>query len=239
VARATVFPTYNLSCLPELPGSAKSGLWQYRQIDSPFLSNLPMLLKDSSQVEKEFRSFLRARPLKLSSLTLPIAFDAMAEFWTTTRFSNVLTEGGDGIACYQDVTDHGRGTRLEIGFIRLLRLQSDCSLPPSPVHRLRLRICYKWDMDVIKHLLPAGTWSFACWDSRARRLQTGDFRYCRIFEDAREKASGGKYFVRHGDVGTAPAEARAWSRANVVGRHVISLYLNGCFGSVRARRSHR
>jgi hypothetical protein len=166
VARATVFPTYNLSCLPELPGSAKSGLWQYRQIDSPFLSNLPMLLKDSSQVEKEFRSFLRARPLKLSSLTLPIAFDAMAEFWTTTRFSNVLTEGGDGIACYQDVTDHGRGTRLEIGFIRLLRLQSDCSLPPSPVHRLRLRICYKWDMDVIKHLLPAGTWSFACWDTR-------------------------------------------------------------------------
>lgn len=124
-----------------------------------------MLPKDSSQVEKEFRSFLRARSIKLSSLTLPIAFDAMAEFWTTNRFSNVLAEDGDGIACYEDVTDHGRGTRLEIGLVRLLRFPSDSSLAPSPVHRLRLRICYKWDMDVIKHVLPAGTWSFACWDA--------------------------------------------------------------------------
>lgn len=125
-----------------------------------------MLPKDSSQVEKEFRSFLRARSLKLSSLTLPIAFDAMAEFWTANRFSNVLAEDGDGIACYQDLTDHGRGTRLEIGLVRLLRLPPDGSLAASPVHRLRLRICYKWDMDVIKHVLPAGTWSFACWDAR-------------------------------------------------------------------------
>jgi hypothetical protein len=121
---------------------------------------------DSSQVEKEFRSFLRARSLKLSSLTLPIAFDAMAEFWTTNRFSNVLAEDGDGIACYEDVTDYGRGMRLEIGLVRLLRLPSDGSEAPLPVHRLRLRVCYKWDMDVIKHVLPAGTWSFACWDSQ-------------------------------------------------------------------------
>ena len=123
-----------------------------------------MLLKDSSQVEKEFRSFLRARSLKLSSMTLPIAFDAMAEFWTANRFCNVLAENGDGIACYEDITDHGRGTRLEIGLVRLLRLPSEGSEALSPVHRLRLRVCYKWDMDVIKHVLPAGTWSFACWD---------------------------------------------------------------------------
>lgn len=128
-----------------------------------------MLPKDPFQVEKEFRSFLRARSLKLSSLTLPTAFDAMAEFWTISRFSNVLTEDRDGIACYEDVTDHGRGTRLEIGLVRLLRLpcegsEVEGSEVPSPVHRLRLRVCYKWDMDVIKHVLPAGTWSFACWD---------------------------------------------------------------------------
>jgi hypothetical protein len=125
-----------------------------------------MLIKDSSQVEKEFRSFLRAKSLKLSSLDLPIAFDVMAEFWAATKFSNVLAEDGDGIACYEDVTDHGRGTRLEIGLVRLLRLPSDATLTPSPAHRLRLRICYKWDMDVIKTVLPAGTWSFACWDAR-------------------------------------------------------------------------
>jgi hypothetical protein len=90
----------------------------------------------------------------------------MAEFWTTTRFSNVLDGDGDGIACYEDVTDHGRGTRLEIGLVRLLRLPSDGRLTPSPTHRLRLRFCYKWDMDVIKHVVPAGTWSFACWNER-------------------------------------------------------------------------
>lgn len=118
---------------------------------------------DSSQVEKEFRSFLRARSLKLSALTLPTAFDAMAEFWTTRRFSDIPAEDGDGIACYEDVTDHGRGTRLEIGIVRLLRLPSEGSEAPSQAHRLRLRVCYKWDMDVIKHVLPGGTWSFACW----------------------------------------------------------------------------
>lgn len=125
-----------------------------------------MLLKDSSQIEKEFRSFLRAKSLKLSSLTLPIAFDAMAEFWISNEFTDVLAEDGDGIACYEDVTDHGRGTRLEIGIVRLLRLPSDGLFASSPVYRLRLRVCYKWDMDVIKHVLPAGTWSYACWDAR-------------------------------------------------------------------------
>lgn len=126
----------------------------------------PMPLKDSDKVEKEFRAFLRSRALKLSSMTLPIAFDAMAEFWATATFSDVLANDGDGIACYEDITDHGRGTRLEIGLVRLLRLPSSDCAGPSPVNRLRLRVCYKWDMDVIKHVLPAGTWSFACWNSR-------------------------------------------------------------------------
>jgi hypothetical protein len=129
-----------------------------------FFVHYPMLLKDSAKMENEFRTFLRSKTLKLSALTLPTAFDSMAEFWTTATFSGVLADHGDGIACYEDVTDHGRGTRLEIGLVRLLRLRSlDCETR-SPVHRLRLRVCYKWDMDVIKHVLPAGTWSFACWD---------------------------------------------------------------------------
>lgn len=125
-----------------------------------------MRLKDSSQVEKEFRAFLRSRSLKLSALTVPIALDAMEEFWRTSRFSDVLAEHGDGIACYEDVTDHGRGTRLEIGLVGLLRLPSSDSGLPCLAHRLRLRLCYRWDMDVITHVLPAGTWSFACWDFR-------------------------------------------------------------------------
>jgi hypothetical protein len=123
-----------------------------------------MLRKNALQVEQAFRSFLRLKSLKLTALTLPQAFEAMAEFWVSERDFDVLAQNGDGIACYEDVTNHGRGTRLEIGLVRLLRVESDGAQVRWPVHRLRLRLCYKWDMDVIKYVLPAGTWSFACWD---------------------------------------------------------------------------
>jgi len=109
----------------------------------------------AAQVEKAFRSFLRARASKLATLTLPEAFDAMAAFWAAGK-------DGAGIAAYQDVTDHGRGTRLEIGFDKIVQSAPDrtaCRL------RLRLRVCYKWDMDVIRHVLPAGVWSFTCWQA--------------------------------------------------------------------------
>lgn len=115
-------------------------------------------------VEKQFRAFLGARSLKLASLTLPQAFDAMAAFWIEVRDFEVLAENGDGIACYQDVTDHGRGTRLEIGFVRILRVAPEDSGLAWPAHRLKLRVCFKWDRDVISKVLPAGSWSFACWN---------------------------------------------------------------------------
>jgi hypothetical protein len=71
-----------------------------------------MDLKHPEQIDKAFRSFLRARSLKLATLTLtlPQAFDAMAR--------------------------SGRST-----------------------------VIFKWDMDVVRHVLPAGTWSFVCWDA--------------------------------------------------------------------------
>jgi len=116
-------------------------------------------------VEKAFRSFLRTKSLTLASLTLPQAFDAMTEFWGRHKDFDVLAQDGDGIACYEDISNHGRGTRLEIGIVRLLRVASDRDLPPWPAHRLRLRLCYKWDADVVQHVLPAGTWAFACWET--------------------------------------------------------------------------
>ncbi|QKY03924.1 hypothetical protein G3257_17795 [Janthinobacterium lividum] len=130
----------------------------------------PMLLKNSLKIEKEFRSFLRFKCLKLNSLTLPQAFEAMEEFWASHTGFDVLAQAGDGIACYEDVTDHGRGGRLEIGLVRLLRVPPDDSEIPWPTHRLRLRLCYRWDMDVITKVLPAGTWSFACWDAAELNL---------------------------------------------------------------------
>ena len=125
----------------------------------------PMPQKSPLQVEKEFRSFLHSKSLKLASLTLPQAVDAMVDFWSGNQDFEVLSPNGDGLAAYEDVTDNGRGTRLEIGLVRLLRALPESSEVPFPTHRLRLRLCYKWDIDVIRPVLPAGTWSYACWDA--------------------------------------------------------------------------
>ena len=115
-------------------------------------------------MEKEFRAFMHSRGLKLASLKLPDALDAMSEFWGTGNEFETLSVDGDALVAYEDVSDYGKGTRLELGFIRLLRLP----LGAEEGHigravRLRLRLCYKWDMDVIRDVLPHGTWSLACW----------------------------------------------------------------------------
>lgn len=67
----------------------------------------PMPQKSPLQVEKEFRSFLRSKSLKLASLTLPQAVDAMVDFWSENQDFEVLSPNGDGLAAYEDVTDNG------------------------------------------------------------------------------------------------------------------------------------
>lgn len=67
--------------------------------------------------------------------------------------------------------------RLEIDFIRLLRVVPGDPGEPWQAYRLRLWVCYRWDMDVVKYVLRAGTWSFTCWDAAqidewARSVQT-------------------------------------------------------------------
>ena len=116
----------------------------------------------AAQVEKAFRSHLRSRAIKLSSLDLPQAFEAMRAYWASGADAGILVPDGDGIAACQEVTDHRRGTRLEIGFDRLLPIARD-----QVAVRLRLRVCYKWDREVIQHVLPGGMWSFTCWNAAA------------------------------------------------------------------------
>ena len=114
--------------------------------------------------EKQLRAFLKQRSLVLSTMTLPQAWEVMKGFWFGVKFSGIVEPEGDALAAYEDVTDHGRGTRLELGIVRVLRLHPEAGEELKwPALRLRLRLCYKWDMDVVRDVLPAGTWSYACW----------------------------------------------------------------------------
>lgn len=119
-------------------------------------------MRDPHASEKELRSFLRARCLKFAGMKLPIALDVISEFCNDVRGFDVITSEGDGLAAYSDITDNGRGTRLEIGFTRLLRLRPENEDEyRCPALRLKLRLCFKWDMDVIK--LSEPIWAFDCW----------------------------------------------------------------------------
>jgi hypothetical protein len=123
-------------------------------------------MRDPHSSEKELRSLLRGRALKLAGMKLPTALDLISDFYKKVRDFDVVDNEGDGLAAYKDTTDHGRGTRIEIGFTRLFRLRPDNENDfRYPALRLRLRHCFKWDMDVIKFVLPEPTWSFDCWSA--------------------------------------------------------------------------
>jgi hypothetical protein len=121
-------------------------------------------MRNPAQAEKDLRAFLKKQSLSLKSLALPQALELMLNFYREIRDYQVLPHEGDALVVYEDVTDHGKGTRLEIGINRLFLLPpSDQESVRKPALRLRLRLCFKWDMDVIKHVLPTGSWSLQCW----------------------------------------------------------------------------
>jgi len=130
---------------------------------------MQVTMRPPEQAEKDLRRFLRERSVTLKQLGLEQALLLMESFYREVRDYDVLPEG-DGLVAYEDVTDHGRGTRLEIGLIRLFRLSPpDPNATYMPAIRLRLRLCFKWDMDVVSKVLPEGSWSVDCWPPEESR----------------------------------------------------------------------
>ena len=114
--------------------------------------------------EATLRRLLRAKSLRLGSLKLQEAIEAMCGFYADEQAYEVLPDG-DGLAAYVEVSNYGRGTRLEVGICRLFRLKPEGE--PRyfwPAIRLRLRTCFKWDAEVFSKVLPEGTWCEVCWD---------------------------------------------------------------------------
>lgn len=97
---------------------------------------------------------------------LPQALSLMSAYYQDVRDYDVIPAEGDGLVVYDDITNRGRGTRFEIGIVRLFCLPKDkASTGRRPALRLRLRLCYKFDMDVATGILPEDTWSYHCWST--------------------------------------------------------------------------
>lgn len=120
--------------------------------------------RNPAQAEKDLRSLLRANKQTLKGMMLPQALSLMSAYYQDVSDYDVITTEGDGLVVYDDITNRGRGTRFEIGIVRLFCLPSDkASTELQPALRLRLRLCYKFDMDVATGILPEDTWSHYCW----------------------------------------------------------------------------
>ena len=114
--------------------------------------------------ESQFRKLLRAECRPLGSLTLGEALRVASSFYRSVRDFETDGEDGDGFVVYEDVTKQGGGTRLEVGIVRAFCLPDNS---PSPGRRsavrLRLRCCYKFDLEITSEVLSEPTWSLYCW----------------------------------------------------------------------------
>ncbi|MFZ6643035.1 hypothetical protein ACO0LL_25165 [Undibacterium sp. TC4M20W] len=120
--------------------------------------------KNPAQSEKDLRALLRANKQTLKGMKLPQALNLMSAYYQDVSDYDVIAAEGDGMVVYDDITNRGRGTRFEIGIVRLFCLPSDkASTEPQPALRLRLRLCYKFDMDIATSVLAEDTWSYYCW----------------------------------------------------------------------------
>jgi hypothetical protein len=118
---------------------------------------------DPAISEKLLRRLLKERSLRLGNLTLSNALEAMVTFYLDAADFAVVPDG-DGLVVYEDVTDYGRGTRLEVGISRIFRLApADEGNHKWPAIRLRLRTCFKWDHAIVAEVLTEDTWCEVCW----------------------------------------------------------------------------
>ncbi|PXX36834.1 hypothetical protein [Undibacterium pigrum] len=113
--------------------------------------------------EKDLRTLLRLNKQTLKGMLLPQALGLMAGYYQDTHY-DVASPGDDALIVYKDITNRGRGTRFEIGIIRLFCMpDTGAGVEPQAALRLRLRLCYRFDMEIITELMSEDFWSYQCW----------------------------------------------------------------------------
>ena len=122
-------------------------------------------MRSPLSAERELRKLLRAECHPLGSLTLEKALQLASNFYQVVRDFNTEGDEGDGFVVYEDVTNHGRGTRLEVGIVRAFCLPEDMATKGRrSAVRLRLRCCYRFDHAIVSEVLSEPTWSLHCWN---------------------------------------------------------------------------
>ena len=113
--------------------------------------------------EKDLRALLRRNKQTLKGMLMPQALSLMAGYYQDAQYA-VASPDDDALIVYKDITNRGRGTRFEIGIIRLFCLpDAGAGMEPQAALRLRLRLCYRFDMEIITELMSEDFWSYHCW----------------------------------------------------------------------------
>lgn len=122
--------------------------------------------KNPATSEKDLRALLRLNKQTLKGMLLPQALSLMAGYYQDTRY-DVASPDDDALIVYKDITNRGRGTRFEIGIVRLFCLaDAGAGAEPQAALRLRLRLCYRFDMEIITELMSEDFWSYHCWSAQ-------------------------------------------------------------------------
>jgi hypothetical protein len=122
-------------------------------------------MRSPLSAEGELRKLLRAECGSLSAVTLENALQLASNFYESVRDFATDGDDGDGFVVYKDVTNHGKGTRLEVGMVRAYCLREDiASTIRRSAMRLRLRCCYRFDHEIVSEVLSEPTWSLYCWN---------------------------------------------------------------------------
>jgi hypothetical protein len=122
-------------------------------------------LRSPLSAEQDLRKMVRGHCGALGRATLDQALQMTSDHYRKVRDFETDGDDGDGFVVYEDVTNHGRGTRLEVGMVRVFCLRDDMATSGlRPALRLRLRCCYRFDHAIVSEVLAEPTWSLHCWN---------------------------------------------------------------------------
>lgn len=126
----------------------------------------------ATDLEKSLRKFIRSGGRVLKDLSAPDVLQLAVEHWRSTAVDGLRSVQGDGLVAYFELLDRGRGTVVEFGVNRILRM------PPldeakfwewAPGHKLCLFFACKPPLEFFQLTAPLAV--VDCWDkSEAQRF---------------------------------------------------------------------
>jgi hypothetical protein len=137
----------------------------------------------ATELEKSLRQYLRTAGQHLKDLAAADALRFAAEHWQSTEVEGLKPTQGDGLVAYFELTNKSRGTVLEFGINRILRL------PPidevkfwewAPAYKLRLSISYKPTLEFFQLKAPKSV--VDCWSKGEALIFVDEVKSLPLFQ---------------------------------------------------------